>query len=51
MYLEVAVLRHKPVIDELLRSLGEAEKEVALNLELVDRVHCLVYLNNHYSLS
>lgn len=38
-HLQIARLRHQPLLDELLRVHAEAQEELAVRLQLVDRVH------------
>ena len=38
-HLEVPRLRHEPLLDELLRVHAEAQEELPVGLQLVDRVH------------
>lgn len=44
MYLEIAHFRNDPLVDELLRILGEAQEELAVGLHGVDVVDRLVDL-------
>jgi hypothetical protein len=43
-YLEIPGLGNDPLVDELLRILGEAEEKLAIGFQLVDRFHCFVDL-------